>query len=636
MRRILRKLLSMMICLVMLASCTALAESGSEVRTPESILAAMSTEQKIAQMLVPDFYRYTDADGNKQSVTEVRPEMEALLKKYGFGGIMIGFPNCGDNAKAARFTADIERLIAGGETGARPFFGIDQEGGYVTRLARGTQMPGNMALGAIGDTEATEQAAELIGSEIRAIGVTANFGPVLDVNNAPANPVINVRSFGDDPEAVAQQGVAYMKGLHKAGALACLKHFPGHGDTDTDSHTGLPCVDKTLEELEACELYPFQACIDAGADMIMTAHIQYPKVDDTTYPSIKTGEPIVLPATLSRVFMTEILREKMGFDGLLLTDALDMAGVKEHFDAMDTAKLAIEAGVDLLLRPVDTTAADGIEQLDQYVQSLARLTDEGKINKACVDAAVLRILKFKEARGLLNMAEAQLADPEKAAATVGSKEHHETEWELASRALTLLKNDGGLPVKAEESAVLVPYDSQVAGARYAVDRMKEEGKLPRETDVPVLCFKSEAMSNVIKTVQEKKTILLVSAAYSLNEMNPSLKDGADSALTDLIIQIAHAAGGKVVLISSHLPYDAARYQDADAILLTYGARGMTESPLEAQDSVAQYGPGIPAAIYQVLTGGVFTGKLPVNLPAMDEGYQYTQQILYTRGSGLER
>ena len=176
--------------------------------------------------------------------------MEAILHKYGFGGVIFNLQNAQDNAKAVRLVCAVQAANAFVPGRPQLITCTDQEGGYVTRLGQGTQMPGSMALGAINDLSVTEAAGRLIGEEVTAVGYTGTFGPVMDVNNNPANPVIGIRSFGDRPDQVAAQGAAFIRGLHAAGALSTLKHFPGHGDTDTDSHTGLPCVDKTYEELK--------------------------------------------------------------------------------------------------------------------------------------------------------------------------------------------------------------------------------------------------------------------------------------------------------------------------------------------------------------------------------------------------
>ena len=292
-----KKLISLLLILVVFSSCLAFSE-GSVSAAPAEILKGMSTEQKVAQVLMPAFYYRQDEEGKKVGVQEIYPEMEEILRKYGFGGIIFNLQNAQENEKAVRLVDAVQTANASVPGRPQLITCTDQEGGYVSRLGQGTMMPGSMALGAVNDLDLTQESGRLIGEEVTAIGYSGTFGPVMDVNNNPANPVIGIRSFGDNPEQVARQGVALLKGLHEAGSLSTLKHFPGHGDTDTDSHTGLPCINKTYEELKQLELIPFQAGIDAGADMVMTAHIVYPKVETGTYISKETGEEIGLPATL--------------------------------------------------------------------------------------------------------------------------------------------------------------------------------------------------------------------------------------------------------------------------------------------------------------------------------------------------
>ena len=631
-----KKLLSAMLFLILLIQGAALC--GAEgAGTPESLLAAMSTEQKVAQMMMPAFRYYTDENGDKQPVTEMRDDIRDMLEKYGFAGAIFFLQNAQDTAKAVRL---VDAMQAATVAGGHPqlLTAIDQEGGYVTRLGHGTQMPGNMALGAIGDPEVTEAAAKLIGEELSAIGFNYDAAPVVDVNNNPANPIIHVRSFSDDPELAAAQGVAFMKGLTSAGVIATLKHFPGHGDTDTNSHIGLPCVDKSYEALKALELVPFQACIDAGAEAIMTAHIQYPQIEKATYVSIGTGESVSLPATLSHTIMTDILRGDMRFEGVVISDAMNMDAISAHFDPMDAAELAIEAGVDVILMPVDISTPEGMAALEQYIADVADKVDAGEINPARVDASVLRVLTLKANHGLLEDYDGGdvEARARQAAALVGSAEHHAREWDIARRAATLLKNADAVPVSLEadgKALILVPFASQQTSAQYAVDLAREARPLPEGAEIDVLCLADVTVSALQAAIKGASTVVAVSSVYGASELDPDSPDGMASAQMDAIVTMAHANGAKVVLVSSHLPYDAARYPDADAVVVCWNARGMTEDPRTAEGSVAQYGPNLPAALYAILTDGAFEGRTPVAIPAIIDG-KFAGETLYERGSGI--
>ena len=261
---------------------------------------------------------------------------EALLKRWQIGNIVLFARNLRDGVQAARLTDDLQRLITA-ETGIRAYISADQEGGIVLRLVDGaTPFPGNMAVGATGKPEFAEQIAYAIGRELLALGINMNLAPVLDVNNNPKNPVIGVRSFGTDPARVARFGRAAVRGYKRAGIACVAKHFPGHGDTEADSHTSLPTIPRDLGELEKCELLPFRAAIEEGLDAVMTAHIAFPKLDG-------------VPATLSKTILTGILRRQLGFSGLILTDSMRMAGVADSYSPAEAAVMALKAGCDILL-----------------------------------------------------------------------------------------------------------------------------------------------------------------------------------------------------------------------------------------------------------------------------------------------
>ena len=600
----------------------------------------MTTEDKISQMIMPTFRYYTDENGKLKNLTELNEDVSGVLARHGFAGVAFFAQNTADTAMAVRLVDAMQRANASVQGRPQLLTAIDQEGGRVTRLGQGSQMPGNMALGAVGDTAATAASAEVIGKELMAIGFNFNFAPVVDVNNNPENPVIGLRSFSDDPAAVASQGVAYMKALQSTGTISALKHFPGHGDTATDSHTGLPRIDKTYEQLKAHELRPFQACIDAGADVVMTAHIQYPSIESTTVRSASTGEEIYLPATLSKTILTDILRNDMGFQGVVITDAMEMDAIAKHFGTLDAARRAIAAGVDILLMPVDTSNPEGLKALEQYVNDLTKLADSGEISMERVNESVRRILMLKESHGLLAPYDGSnvQARVEKATATVGSAENHEIEWGITKRAITLLKNENGtlpLATAGKKTVVLTMYDNEVLSMEYAIARLRDDGKLPAEANIEVHSTQKQEESTVMGWIADATHVVCITETGSTAAMNPENAKGAYSALLDRLIESVHGRGGDVTILSCSLPYDAARYRKADAIVLAWSARGMSEDPRIKDGNMAQYGPNMPAALYLLLSPNETpVGKLPVNLPALNADYGFSDQTLYQRGFGL--
>ena len=353
----------------------------------DSTLRKMSVEDKVGQMLVSSFqtsFMSTDSD-----------EFDALVKavhQYKVGGFHVfggtepvppvllnptyGAVTLGQPLEAASI---INRLQA---ISPLPLLNTaDFEAGVGFRIAGATAFPRLMAFGATRDERLAQEAGRITGEEARALGVHVNFAPVVDVNNNPRNPVINTRSYGEDPQLVGRLAAAYIRGLQSAGVSATLKHFPGHGDTDVDSHLGLPIIRHPRERLDQMELPPFRAGIAAGADAVMTAHIEMPALD----PAPNT------PTTLSGPIVQGLLRKDLGFGGLIYTDSMGMAGVAAIYKAGEAAVRAIAAGNDVILHSPDDGAA---------FAALRDAVKAGRIPEAQVNRSVERILRAKARAGL--------------------------------------------------------------------------------------------------------------------------------------------------------------------------------------------------------------------------------------------
>ncbi len=509
--------------------------------------------------------------------------------------------NTETNAGTTRFVDALQKANAAGGDRPQLLISTDQEGGNVTRLTQGTMTPGNMALGAINDVNITKEVAALMGKEMTAVGINADFAPDVDVNNNPANPVIGVRAFSDDAQTVAQHGSAFVEALNGTGVISTLKHFPGHGDTSTDSHTGLPSIDKTYEQLKQNELIPFQACISAGAQMIMTAHIVYPQIETETYVSKLTGDTINLPATLSKTIITDILRGDMGFDGVVATDAMEMDAIAKHFDKYDAARLAIDAGVDILLMPVEMRSKDGFAEMDRYITTLAQQADNGAISIEKINAAVLRILKLKESNGLFGKYDGSDIESrvQNAVDTVGIKASHDREWEITKKAITLVKNDDNtlpLTTPGQKTVVLVPYDDETIPMQYAVKKLAADGKLPEGAVVEAYSYRNKTPADVLPMIEGADNVVFMSEIYGAAALKNDLAKAAD-----LLADTVHQRGGKFIVMSVSLPYDAARFQKADAIMIAYLPRSMPVDPEDKVKEMQQYGPNMPAALYMMFS-----------------------------------
>ena len=648
----------------------------------EEIISSMTLDDKISQMIMPAV-RYWDEE-NMTDLSEY-PELAEALRRHQYGGLILYSSNVQGPVQVA---ALIQQLQANNLENTNtsehiPYFmAADEEGGIVVRLTGGTRMNGNMAIGATGENalENAEKTGRILGEEMAAAGFNVDFAPDIDVNNNAANPVIGTRSFSDDPETVAELGIAWTAGLSEAGVIATYKHFPGHGDTAVDSHIGTPSVEKTYDEIKEVELVPFAAAIEDGAEMIMTAHITYPLLDDEV--PFGDGETMgYYPATMSKKIITDILRGDLGYDGVVVTDALEMDAIRKaglvpgEADSTEyranVAREVIEAGIDLLLLPCDLNNAEVVEFYDDYIDALIEMVEDGTIPEERIDESVARILKLKETYGILD-AEQYLTDSMEATAfakeVIGSEAHHETEMEIAEQAITLLKNEEEtLPFTEDVKRIVflgrVPQD--VITVNSVIDYLKEQGFINEDAQLLNLSledpsdyedadtlflfdyyYDSGAEENKLhyteelqEAIREADVVVGFSKNHSLTALAETSEQyqGIARAIEDV-----HAGGGRFVLLSDNLPYDAARYQDADAILLAYMGSGLDMDPTERNEESGNrgsYNANVIAALRMMFGDGKPIGTLPVQVPeieTLDDGsIAYSDSILYERGYSLK-
>jgi beta-N-acetylhexosaminidase len=611
---IMRKFISSSLALMMVVGAFIMPMNQKTVMAANgirSVVSNMTTQQKVAQMIMPALRTWGSGD-DAVSATTLSDEQKAVLTKYSFGGVIIFGQNIDEAGQTAQLISSMQEANAMGGAVSSLLVSIDQEGGYITRLSTGTSMPGNMAIAATNDPDNAYLAGDIIGSELSVQGINVDFAPVMDVNNNPSNPIIGVRSFSDDPRIVSQYGARFIEGLHNNHVMVALKHFPGHGDTDTDSHTGLPLIEKTYDQLKNLELIPFTQ-VASSADFVMTAHIQYPNIETGTYTSISTGEEVYLPATLSKTILTDILRKDIGFEGVIVTDAMEMDAIASHFDPMDAARLAINAGANMLLIPVDISSPDDIKELDDYINGIVAEIDNGLISMDCVNDSVYRILKAKSKYGLMNddslnelgKSELITPDPELARQVVGSKEHHDIEWKIALEAVTSIKNDNAYPVTDDKKTVILySNDNQKNSIDFAKALLVAEGKVTSPDNIISICAKDASKESLTAAIKGADTVIMLSVSYS--------KEASNEDLIHDLIQKTHDNGGKFILLSAHLPYELASFADADALIACYNSRGMEMIPT-GESNRPKYGANIPAAIYAIFGGSDITGTLPVSI-----------------------
>lgn len=559
-------------------------EKGGRYDLIGSAIQHMTVEEKVGQMLMPDFRNW-----NSKNVTEMNDDIAKLVKDYHLGGVIL----FRENTVTAEQTT---KLVSAYQEAADRYgllISIDQEGGIVTRLQTGTNFPGNMALGATRSEAVAEKVGKAIGEELNALGINMNFGPVLDTNVNPDNPVIGVRSFGEDPKLVASLGNAYIKGLHETGTASTAKHFPGHGDTAVDSHLGLPSVPHDIDRLKKVELYPFQQAMNGGIDAVMTAHVTFPKVDDTKVISKKDGTEISLPATLSYKVLTGLMREDMGFKGVIVTDAMNMGAIVEHFGPVDAAIRAVKAGADILLMPV------GIEQV---ANGLYDAVNSGDISTKRINQSVERILTLKLNRGVVKAEVEKSLDQKIANAVkvVGSAEHKQVEQEAATKSITLVKNNAILPLHAakEEQIAVVGYSG------YNVESLVAEVKKHHD-NVTYINTSTKLTSAQLDQIKDAKYIIVGTYTSSVGGRAPS---ASQMVMTNQLIE----TGKPVVAVGIRNPYDVMSYPTVGAYLVQYS-----------------FNPASFAASVNTIFGeNNPTGKLPVTI------YNQDGSVLYGFGHGL--
>jgi len=464
----------------------------------------------------------------------------------------------------------------------------DFEAGLGFRINGATTFPRQMAVGAAGDELLAFDAARITAIESRAIGVHVNFSPIADVNNNAKNPVINTRAFGEQPDVVGRMTAAYVRGLRAGGMLSTLKHFPGHGDTDVDSHLGLPIINRSREQLETVELAPFRQGIAAGADAIMVAHIELPALDPAEFS----------PATLSRPIVTDLLRNQMKFNGLIYTDSMGMDAVSKRLSPGDAAARAIMAGNDIVLHSPDDAAA---------VAGIKAAVEKGEIALAQLDESVRRVLRTKARLGLHKSRVVSLDDvPSK----VGGRANAAVAQAIAQKAITLIKDDRGhVPLR-------VPRDSSVLYLSVLDYTSNWRIGAPSRAFLPELRRKWPAVTAIElsdrSTTEEIELIRASAARYDAIVVSIFVRASSASGrmdlaaplvklLTDLARSTASTPKPLIAVFFGN-PYVPAGIPTLPAVLLTYDFYDLAEV----------------SAVRALVGDAPITGKLPIAIPGLFE------------------
>lgn len=545
------------------------------------VVRSMTDEEKVGQLFSTHVYGNTVDSVDPANVEEFGLQTpREIIEKYHLGGVLyFAWSHSVDTPEqAAGLSNGIQKVALTSGAHVPMLMSIDQEGGQVTRMLEpATQTPGAMAIGATGDLKAARDLAAIQGKELAAVGIRQNFAPVADVNINPANPVIGVRSFGSDTAAVAAMTAAQVKGYQlDAGISSASKHFPGHGDTDVDSHFGFPIITHTRAEWERIDRPPFEAAIKAGIDVIMTAHIQVPALD----PS---GDP----ATLSKPIITDILRGEMGYRGVVVTDSLGMQGVRDKYGDDRVPVLAVNAGVDILLNPPD---------LDVAWNGLLSAVKSGEVTQKRLDESVTRVLMLKWRNGTVTH---PLVSVEQVPNKVGTAAHLDRVRQVTDRSITLLRNESDtLPMQADGAKVLVTgYDA--VSRQTVADQLTARGATTSIAAAATNPTDAQIAAAVTAAAGQDAVVVLT--------MNAKTSPGQAK-----LVAALQDSGATVIVTALRNPYDVAEMPQVDSYLASYSTKTVSLESLVG-----------------VITGEIAPqGKLPVDIPAADGS------LLYERGAGL--
>lgn len=526
----------------------------------------MSIEQALGQKLLLAFK-------GKDKPSE---EIIHALREYKASGItLFRSLNIDHPAQVRQLTESLQQRAR--DLGLPPLLiAIDQEGGQLMAVGEGTtQLPGNMALGATGSAELAGRAGEVLGSELAAMGINVNYAPSVDVNLNPQNPVVGTRSFGENPDLVAELASAMIEGIQSQGVAATAKHFPGHGDTASDSHHGIPTVPHSLERLQTVELPPFRAAIRSGAKLMITAHLALPALDGSDAP----------PATLSRNIINNLLRKELGFEGVVVTDAMDMHAIRQGEFLGEDAVRAVHAGVDLLLLTSDPN------DQERVYRSLVQAAQIGLLDLNEIKASAKRIQTLKDWQSRQTVPDLDV---------VGCTEHQRVADEIAEASITLVRDHANLlPLRLDPNQ------------RIAVVIPKPQDLTPADTS----SYITPALAGSLRAYHQNVKELVIPYAPSAADISELLFQLTDYDLIIMgtlnaynqwgqqtLVRETLKLGVSTIVVALRLPYDLAAFPEAPTYLCTYSILG----------------PSMQALAQAVFGHGEIKGHLPVSIPGLYE------------------
>ncbi|WP_394175858.1 glycoside hydrolase family 3 protein [Thalassotalea litorea] len=596
----------------------------------------------LAQKIMLDLRYYCQSDelirhGSTQvcrtPLTTLPPELAAMIEESNVGGIILFAENLQSVEQVVKLNYDMQQAAKNSYSGLELFISIDQEGGRVARMPRdqATSFSGNMAIGATHAASGTyfaEQTGRILGLELSALGFNLNHAPNVDVNVNAENPVINVRSFGEQASLVAELGAAQLNAMQQQGVVGTLKHFPGHGDTSVDSHTGLPRVDHSIEDIIAVDLLPFQTAINAGlAKMIMTAHIQYPQLDDSTFTA-SDGSTMIKPATMSKRILTDLLRDKMGFDGVVITDALDMAGISQFFEPVDAIIETFNAGSDIALMPFRIRKAEDIKRLSQTLDQLELAVSQGRLSQAQVFESVERIFSLKQQINSHFTEQTIRKNLAIANGVVGNPEHRRLEKDLAEQSLVLVKNNQVVPLEETQRVHLLMPDLGKCRALQHALLANNERLLVSCSDLHQFDYQQtrhhmlQTDVFVVANITPKQSAVEMGGMEDLElqrSVAPRLSKQEQEQQIEALLTLAKENNKSTIFVSLRAPYEMKRYEPfSDVLIATFSYN--VHAQQQGETDVLAVGPAY-SALAKLLVGKITAlGTLPVNIELTPESH----------------
>ncbi|MGY0398904.1 MAG: glycoside hydrolase family 3 protein [Ostreibacterium sp.] len=517
----------------------------------KTLIKQMTLAEKIGQLFMPAYTGH-DTDYAKE-----------LITTYNVGGFYLSNDNADNHKDAFELTKMLNFEAQKRVCDAPLLLGVDQEGAWSVLSKTSVTGPGNLALGAANDSVLTKDIHQMFAKEMSSVGYNAILGPCADINANPNNPIIGVRAFGESRDLVSKHVIAAVSGLKAGNVISAAKHFPGHGDTNEDTHRKLPSVDKSLDELLEQDLVPFKAAIDAGVDIIMTAHILYPQIDAS------------YPATLSSTILQDILRKKLGFKGIILTDSMNMWAMRKNYEPAEAAILALKAGANIIMlseEVYENSLGNYKEKQIGTINGVIKAVEDGLLDEAIIDASLALVLNHKYSISAYNTA--KVYDETRFA----TEDHKALAYEASASAIKVLKNDADMWPIRKDGYYLVPTSNPKMQDKILACR----GIGPNDERLVIDVITGQLNNNLTqyKFVDYNKIdrfigaeiiddypIILITENYPIAGYDHDIKQQAE-----IVQQIVDRFGDRVVVIALRSDYEYTHYKNLKTYVCAYSSR----------------------------------------------------------------